>query len=113
MREVHGVDIPRKPPKRASILGTRKTARSWRYLAWIRSLPCAVCGAHAEAAHTGSDGGMSIKSSDWSCVPLCTSHHQEYHQIGRGGVENKYGIYFADIVRKLNHFWFDFSRAVK
>ena len=45
MKEIHGVDVPRKPAKRASILGTPKTARSWRYLAWIRALPCAVCGA--------------------------------------------------------------------
>ena len=111
MKEVHGVDIPRKPPKRASILGTKKTARSWRYLAWIRSLPCAICGAvPSEAAHTGN-GGMRIKASDYSTVPLCSEHHtaaaDSYHNLGKAAFELRHNVQFAKLVKRLNSLWFD------
>jgi hypothetical protein len=49
-----------------------------------RVLPCGVEG-RSEAAHTGSDGGMSMKASDRSCVPLCADCHTQradsYHRI--------------------------------
>jgi hypothetical protein len=112
MREVHGVDIPRKSPKKASVLGTPKTARSWRYLAWIRTLPCACCGLDpaGEAAHTGSDGGTSLKSSDYSAVPLCSSCHtmapDSYHVLGRDEFEGRRNMKLAEIVKRLNRLWF-------
>jgi hypothetical protein len=116
MKEVHGVDIPRKPPKKASILGTKKTPRSWRYLAWIRTLPCAVCGAHAEAAHTGSDGGAKLKASDYSAIPLCSDHHtaaaDSYHSLGRQDFERRHGLNVRELVKRLNSLWFDPANRV-
>ena len=110
MKEVHGIDIPRKPPQKASVLGTKKTARSWRYLAWIRTLPCVICGAHAEAAHTGNDGGMSMKPSDYSAIPLCSDCHtqsaESYHRLGRAEFERRHGIDVSAIVKRLNRLWF-------
>jgi hypothetical protein len=62
-----------------------------------------------EAAHTGSEGGMSQKASDYSCVPLCRSCHTAgrtaYHRIGKLEFERKYGINFMDLVRALNIAW--------
>ena len=52
-------------------------------------MPCIGCGVEGriEAAHTGSDGGMSQKASDYSCVPLCADCHTQapaaYHRIGK------------------------------
>jgi hypothetical protein len=112
MREVHGVDILRKSPSKASLLGTPKTARSWRYLAWIRTLPCACCGQDpaGEAAHTGSDGGTSLKASDYSAVPLCSHCHtmssDSYHALGRDEFELRHGLDLAGIVKRLNRLWF-------
>ena len=113
MKEIHGIDIPRKPPQKASVLGTKKTARSWRYLAWVRSLPCAVCGSEpSEAAHTGSDGGMSMgKASDYSAIPLCSDCHtqsaESYHRLGRGEFERRHDLDVAALVRRLNSLWFN------
>ena len=117
MKEVHGVDIPRKPPKRTSLLGTPKTARAWRYLAWIRTLPCSVCGAvPSEAAHTGGDGGMKLKASDYSAVPLCADHHtaaaDSYHALGKAGFEIRHNVEFAKLVKRLNSLWFDPANRV-
>ena len=84
-REVLGRDIPRKEPQRER----RGPARDTAYRAWIRTLPCSACGSiwSVEAAHTGRDGGMSMKSSDYSCIPLCSDCHTRgphaYHRIGR------------------------------
>jgi len=111
MKEVHGVDIPRKPPQKASALG-KKTPRNWKYKAWIRTLPCVVCGhTPSEAAHTGSDGGTSLKASDYSCVPLCCDCHTQgplsYHRLGREAFELQHGLDLKALVKRLNSLWFD------
>ncbi len=81
------------------------------YLQFIRSLPCCVCfrgyfigglwfheldedqkrsqKTRTEAAHTGPRG-ISQKSDDKTCVPLCAEHHRE----GRGAIH-----------RAGNNFW--------
>jgi hypothetical protein len=85
--------------------------RDPRYMAWIRTLPCAVCGSRwrVEAAHTGCDGGMSQKASDYSCVPLCRYCHTggrgAYHRIGKLEFERSYGIDLLALVRALNFGW--------
>jgi len=113
MREVHGVAIPRKPPRKA--LGG--PARAWRYRRWVRSLPCAACGQEpaGEAAHTGSDGGLRQKSSDYSCIPLCTGCHRfspdAYHQVGRQEFERRHSLDIDELVRTLNAEWFQARRA--
>ena len=91
----------------------RGPARDTRYRAWIRTLPCAVCGSRwrVEAAHTGSDGGMSQKPSDYSCVPLCRYCHTggagAYHRIGKREFESSYGISLPRLVQALNLRWDD------
>ncbi len=89
----------------------RGPSRDPLYRAWIRTLPCASCGSHCliEAAHTASDGGMSQKASDYSCVPLCRNCHtggsNAYHRIGKLEFERIYCIDFVDLVRALNIAW--------
>jgi hypothetical protein len=94
-------------------------ARDWKYRAWIRTLPCAACGSfrQIEAAHTGSDGGMAQKASDYSCVPLCGDCHtagpSAYHRVGKRAFERRHGLKFKTIVRRLNHAWFRHAGMVK
>lgn len=110
---VHGAKAVRRPRRRR-----RGPARSYKYKAWIRTLPCLVCGAQpSEAAHTGSDGGMSMRSSDYSCLPLCSEHHTmapaSYHQIGRARFEALHDIDCRAIVKRLTHDWFAYSGEIK
>lgn len=83
---VHGETVHPRKPRRRSRPVRRGPVRDRKYLAWIRSLPCAACGStwSVEAAHTGSDGGMRQKASDTTCVPLCHDCHQaaptSYHR---------------------------------
>lgn len=112
MREVHGVEIPRKPPQKAFHALGDPPARDWKYKAWIRTLPCTICGATpSEAAHTGTDGGMSMKASDYSVIPLCSDCHTQaphsYHALGRDEFERRHDLDVRAIVRRLNRLWFD------
>ena len=55
------------------------------YLDYIREKPCLVCGiAPCDAHHLEASGmgGANDDSKDYSCVPLCRKHHDEYHRNG-------------------------------
>jgi hypothetical protein len=106
-REVLGHDLPRKPPARER----RGPARDADYRAFVRSFPCAACGStrSVEAAHTGSDGGMSMKASDYSCIPLCPDCHRAgrfaYHRVGREAFLHHWRIDLRELVELLNAAW--------
>jgi hypothetical protein len=84
-----------------------KPTRDSRYLAWIRTLPCLVCGATRgiEASHTGPRG-LGQKSADTSAVPLCSRHHRtgkdSYHKLGARRFAQVHNLDLAAIVRRLN-----------
>ena len=108
-REIWGTDIrvPHKPPKQE----TRGPARNYRYRAWIRSLPCAVCGiTPSHAAHTGPHA-IGQKSSDYTVIPLCGDHHlyasDSLHRSGRAEFERRFDLDIAALVRRLNRLWWN------
>jgi hypothetical protein len=83
------------PPSTAFSLGgsgrRRPRIEDRNHLAFIRSLPCVVCGTrrNVEAAHVrlGSplygkrQAGMAEKPSDNFSLPLCPPHHDEQHAM--------------------------------
>jgi hypothetical protein len=81
--------------------------RSRRYLAWIRTQPCCVCGSRRgiEASHTGPRG-LGQKSPDSSAIPLCRRHHRtgddSYHRLGPRKFGEVHNLDLAAIVRRLN-----------
>ena len=96
---------PRSGPPR------KGPARDEEYKDWIRTLACCACGveARSEAAHTGTDGGMSMKASDYSCVPLCPDCHTRapgaYHRVGKREFERSNKLCFPDLVARLQREW--------
>jgi hypothetical protein len=110
---VHGRRAPRRSPRRSS--AAHGPARSWKYRAWIRTLGCCCCGKSEgiEAAHTGTDGGTAQKSSDYSCIPLCTdchtaapwSHHRDREECERR-IFLRHGLTVVEMVKDLNGEWF-------
>ncbi len=84
-----------------------KPRRNPRYLAWIRTQPCCVCGStqRIEASHTGPHG-IGQKSSDSSAIPLCAKHHRtgidSYHRLGPRKFSEKHDLDIPAMVRRLN-----------
>lgn len=100
----------RKPRKRG-LLALRLDhiqfpKRDEQYKQWVRTLPCLICGLKAEAAHTGDDGGMRVKASDHSCIPLCHRCHRTgsraYHRVGKRAFEALHMIDCSAIAQRLN-----------
>lgn len=110
--------VYRRTPTRSGRTAPRRGPERCRsYLAWIRTLPCAVClrapdaYLRVEAAHTNTLGprGVAQKSSDFSAIPLCFWHHRgnpdSYHQLGEHGFAQRHGIDLAALVRGLNELY--------
>jgi hypothetical protein len=79
--------------------------RDRAYLAWIRSLPCLICGRRpAEAAHLGIRP-FGQKCSDRDTGPLCAWDHRigphSHHRLGTRFWEH-YGLDRATLIHDLN-----------
>ena len=84
--------LPKRIPK------AKKPDKRWRSSAhcnFVRSHECSnpKCehGRPIEVAHvrTGTDGGMSMKPSDWWTISLCAHCHALQHRIGEGPFERE------------------------
>ncbi len=121
--QIHGKRSPspvKKPPQLARAPIPKKRAkprkgpeRSEAYKRWIRTLPCLSCGLEgkSEAAHTGTDGGMRMKASDYSCLPLCPACHTRnpdaYHSPGgKARLEARIGRACAEAAGELRGRYF-------
>ena len=54
-----------------------------KYLAWVRTLPCSLCGQEAHDAHhikMMGVGGMGQSAPDLTVMPLCRTCHQDVHK---------------------------------
>ena len=93
--------------------GVAKPERSEAYKAWIRTLPCLLCGTTRgiEPCHTGPHG-MGQKASDFTCVPACAWHHRHGKDaidvLGKRFGEH-HGIDMDELRERLNAAW----RSVK
>jgi hypothetical protein len=52
---------------------------------------------------------MSMKASDYSCVPLCSDCHTQapgaYHRVGKRAFEYQHELSFAREVERLQREW--------
>lgn len=84
-------------PTPVSIVKTffkEKTFRSKKYLEFIRSQPCLICQHPESDPHheTLSGKGTGLKGPDNETIPLCKTHHDERHRVGRETFYNKHGF---------------------
>lgn len=82
--------------------------RDAKYLAWIRTQPCAVnpggCGGGIEAHHIREDGqgGLGTKPDDSRALPFCTYMHRIYHSIGKRAFEQRMKVDLEAEIKRLN-----------
>ena len=65
------------------------------FIKYIKKMPCLVCGRGEVDAHHLDAIGMGNNrkkktEKDFSCVPLCKTHHGEYHNMGLVAMQDKY-----------------------
>jgi len=60
------------------------------FKAYVRDLPCLVCGANSDPHHVRTRGAGGKDNAN--LVPLCREHHQELHTIGVLTFEDKYKL---------------------
>lgn len=82
------------------------------YVEWIKSQPCIIrgCNGAPDPHHIryAWNTGAGTKPSDSYAVAVCRQHHDEYHQIGRGPFEDKYGVEMLRlIVESLTLYMFE------
>lgn len=87
-----------------------KSIRDAKYRAFIRQFPCIVCGTRRdiEAAHFGPHG-MSVKSCDSTCLPLCFDHHQaakdSYHKNAKD-FATIHNLNVEELQKMFRRFWY-------
>ena len=82
-----------------------KIFRSKEYKAYIRTLPCLVCG-KASDPHHEVGGGIGIKGPDLFSIPLCREHHREREDIGIETFWDKYSMdRWKTIAETLARIW--------
>jgi len=69
-----------------------QTYRSEKYLAFVRSLSCSVCVEELNIIPHHTGGGMGLKGSDLSAIPLCHEHHDFYHRQGKDTFAKTYMV---------------------
>jgi len=79
------------------VLMKKQVARSEEYLEFVRMLPCCICKEWPSEPHHTESGGVGMKGSDYSAIPLCRPHHRECHDIGKLTFQEKY-LDFAELV---------------
>lgn len=68
-----------------------KIYRSEEYKAYIRTLPCLVCGKPSDPHHEVG-GGIGIKGPDLFSLPFCRGHHREREDTGIKTFWDKYNM---------------------
>jgi|TARA_R100000084_G_C4619409_1_gene132348 hypothetical protein len=82
-------------------------SRNKEFINLVKTFGCSVCGGSPVDAHHLDTIGMGSNRKkdcieDFSCVPLCRQHHQEWHQIGNTEFEDKYHLNMWKICYLMN-----------
>lgn len=82
-----------------------KPVRSPEYRRFIKRLPCAACLAtwNVDPCHTGPHG-LSQKSSDMSCIPLCRRCHDAF-DADPHGFAARHKMDVPALIKKFNSFY--------
>ncbi len=81
--------------------------RNEKYKKFVRGFACCVCGStrRVEAAHQGPHG-LSTKSDDMLCLPLCVECHtagpRSLHKLGPLEFARVHGLDVPALTRKFN-----------
>lgn len=79
------INPPEEPSKGALLIPKETRIRNKAHLAFVRSLPCVICGrqpSHAHHIKFAQPGALGMKVSDEYTVPMCFLDHDALHNAG-------------------------------
>jgi hypothetical protein len=92
-REILGVIEKTEEVMVSNVMSSKATiGKSEDYLDYVRSLPCRICDDNPVDPHHTETGGVGMKGSDFTAIPLCRKHHDEYHSVGKKSFGELHGI---------------------
>jgi hypothetical protein len=87
-----------------------------KYKNFIEACPCLVCQRPAPSAahhwHRKGHGAKGMKAPDERQIPLCGSHHREFHDHGRETFANKYDIDIEYVIERLTAVWLSITKPI-
>ena len=102
----------------------KKTYRSKKYMDFVKGLECCVdsacrhsldgpiCDPDSIPHHTET-GGVGMKGSDLSCIPLCNYHHNYIHQHGKGTFQRKYDVLIIYVLNNTHQAYIEHLEGKK
>ncbi|AVK38752.1 DUF968 domain-containing protein [Morganella morganii] len=97
-------EIEPEPPASFMRIPKLKRWECLKYLQWVKSQPCCVCGQQADDPHHiigHGTGGTGTKAHDIFTIPLCRIHHDELHRDVNAW-ERKYGSQLELLFKFMN-----------
>ncbi len=88
-------------PAPGPIYRSEKPVRNPLYTRWLKRFACAACSStrNVDPAHTGPRG-LSQKSSDTKCIPLCRQCHDAFDASPRAFAK----LHKLNIPKLIKHF---------
>ena len=86
----------------------RARMKSKAHMERVAQLPCVCCGAEGVQVHHAKISGlcgMGQKASDWFVMPLCPSHHAEFHHNGKESWQMRHGSQVDHVVNTLDRLY--------
>tara|TARA_R100000655_G_scaffold104286_1_gene151378 strand:- start:7916 stop:8188 length:273 start_codon:yes stop_codon:yes gene_type:complete len=82
-------------------------SKNKEFINLVKTFGCSVCGSSPVDAHHLDTIGMGSNRKkdsyeDFSCVPLCRQHHNEWHQCGDTEFYKKYRINLWRVCYQMN-----------
>ena len=101
LKSVNEASEPRPRPFYRAV----KPVRDPEYTRFIKRLPCVACLRtwRVDPCHTGPHG-MSQKSCDLKCIPLCRTCHPKFDADPRGFAERN-GLDIPALIERFNRFY--------
>ena len=80
------------------------TPRSREYMNLVKSLPCCVTGSPGpNDPHHVEQGGVAMKGSDFSCIPLRHDIHELTEKHGHSWLEETYNVRIGNLIAETMH----------
>ncbi len=99
--------IPKTNPKRKASEFARCYGSKERVL-FVKALPCVACDRAPCENHHIRNGGAGRKADYDKIIPLCTSHHDRWHEKGARSFVATYGLDLGKLATATESKWQSF-----